>query len=69
MQPKYKDYKVISGYDNYTEFKNKINYFLARDYTLVGGISISFSPEGTRYFAQAVAKIKEQPCQNQLTLS
>ena len=67
MQPKYKDYKVISGFSDYLEFRNKVNYYLVEGYTLIGGVSTSISPSGRTYYAQAIAKLKEQSCQ--LTLS
>lgn len=67
MQPEYKDYEVISRFNDYLEFKDKVNYYLVEGYTLIGGVSTSISPSGTMYYAQAIAKLKEQSCQ--LTLS
>lgn len=69
MQPEYKDYKVISRFSDYLEFRDKVNYYLVEGYTLIGGVSTTISPSGITYYAQAIAKLKEQPCQEQLTLS
>lgn len=69
MQPEYKDYKVISGFNNYLEFRDNVNYYLVEGYTLIGGVSTTISPSNITYYAQAIAKLKEQPCQEQLTLS
>lgn len=67
--PEYYDYKVISNYSiDYEDFKKGINIYLTEGYTLIGGVSFNIF-KGTIYYAQAIAKIKEQPCQQQLTLS
>lgn len=67
MQPEYKDYKVISGFSDHLEFRNKVNYYLVEGYTLIGGVSITISPSGRMYCAQAIAKLKEQSCQLKLS--
>ena len=62
----YEDYHLILE-NNYKDFKEQVNNYLHLKYTLIGGFS--FNPfSGTICYAQAVAKLKEQPCQNQLNL-
>lgn len=64
----YEDYNLVFE-NNYKDFKREVDIHLRSGYTLVGGFSFNLFA-GTIYYAQAVAKLKEQLCkENQLTLS
>lgn len=68
MSQEYEDYKVFANYSDYSEFKETINKMLKLGFIPIGGVSVH-DRNGYTYYAQAVAKLKEQPCQEQLTLS
>ena len=70
MSQEYKDYRVLSNYSDYSEFKEAVNKMLKLGFIPIGGVSVYNKNGSTTYYAQAVAKLKEQPCQeNQLILS
>lgn len=69
MSQEYEDYKVFANYSVYSEFKEDVNEMFKLGFIPIGGVSI-YSRNGCTYYAQAVAKLKEQPCkENQLILS